>query len=111
TDASGLLNIVQSNELWATESHGMNDVAEIKQGWDFIWEWLERQDPKDPTVADLRSAAGSGEDDYGYTYFCCASIAADDANQWRNYADGGRGFAIALKAAPTYGIVTEASPP
>lgn len=111
TDANGLLNIVQSNELWATESHGMNDVAEIKQGWIVIRDWLRRQNANDPTVSDFQSAAGSGSDDYGYTYFCCASTMPDDANQWRNYAAGGRGFAIALGRETTYRVVTASAPP
>ena len=111
TDANGLLKILESNELRATESHGMNDVAEIKQGWRFIRDWLRSREPHDPTVTDLIAAAGTRNDDYGYTYFCCASLTADDANQWRNYADGGRGFSIALEAAPAYDVVTETAPP
>ncbi|SDF57418.1 Protein of unknown function [Cellulosimicrobium cellulans] len=111
TDASGLLSIVQSNELWATESHGMNDTAEIQQGWDFVLAWLRRQDPNDATAKYLLSAALEGGNDYTYTFFCCASTAPDDANQWRNYAAGGHGFAIELDTAPAYGVVTEVAPP
>ena len=47
TSAVGLLGIVENHELWATEAIGMNDMAEVHQGWDFIRGWVAKQDPDD----------------------------------------------------------------
>lgn len=43
------IGAVQSKELWATEATGMNDVAEVRQGWSCIRSWLEDQADDDVT--------------------------------------------------------------
>lgn len=100
TSPAGLLGLVQNGELWATESTGMNDLAEVRQGWAFIREWLGRQSD-DEAVGIMRWAAE--EDGIVSTrqdiYMCCASSRGDDANQWRLYASLGRGYAVELDAA------------
>ncbi len=46
TSPSGLLGLVENHELWATEATGMNDLGEVRQGWDFIRSWVRGQ-PRD----------------------------------------------------------------
>lgn len=104
TDPAGLLGILRSHELWATEASGMNDLAEVHQGWDFIKSWLERQDPTDSAVKDMLSvarAAAHGPDAHvlrstNGIYICSATFLDNDASQWRLYAAGGRGYALEL---------------
>ncbi|MFC4630101.1 DUF2971 domain-containing protein [Promicromonospora alba] len=112
TDAAGLLGVAGDNELWATESHGMNDKAEVHQGWRFIEQWLSAQDQNDLLVGELKTALGwaangwASSDIWGRAYFLCASVVQDDANQWRNYGDAARGFSIAFDATVPLGVVT-----
>lgn len=104
TDPAGLLGILCSSELWATEASGMNDLAEVHQGWDFIKSWLERQDPTDSAVKDMlyvARAAAHGPDAHVLRstdgiYICSATFLDNDASQWRLYAAGGRGYALEL---------------
>lgn len=100
TSPSGFFGLVENGELWATESSAMNDMAEVRQGWAFIREWLDLQG-HDQAVESMRWAAD--EDGIVSTlrdiYMCCASSRGDDANQWRLYAARGRGYAVELDAA------------
>lgn len=100
TSPSGFFGLVKNGELWATESSAMNDMAEVRQGWAFIREWLVPQGD-DQAVEFMRWAAD--EDGIVSTlrdiYMCCASSRGDDANQWRLYAGRGRGYAVELDAA------------
>lgn len=101
TDPAGLLGIVQGRQLWATEASGMNDLAEIHQGWEFIRDWLATQPQSDPVIADMVEVARADREpnwtqSTDDVFFCCASLAEDDANQWRLYAGGGHGYAIEL---------------
>lgn len=57
TSPDGLLGILQHHELRATQASGMNDVAEVRQGWEFINQWLEAQDASDHVVGVMRELA------------------------------------------------------
>lgn len=98
TDPPGLLGELQDRVLWATEALGMNDLAEVEQGWRYISEWLETQSQDDDVIKDMRSAAEgfSSASERAAVFMCCASTQKDDASQWRLYANGGRGYAIEL---------------
>lgn len=106
TSPAGLLGLLQNGELWATESTGMNDLAEVRQGWAFIREWLERQSD-DEAVRIMRWAAEEGGivGALHDVYMCCASSRGDDANQWRLYAHGGRGYAVELDATTSLSAI------
>lgn len=104
TTPTGLLNILERKELWATEAAGMNDVAEVRQGWAFIRDWMTDQDPTDDVIKDLKFVAGLDQlSPYDHparstdgVFMCCASTRPDDANQWRLYANAARGYCIEL---------------
>lgn len=101
TSPGGLLGVLENQELWATEATGMNDVAEIRQGWDFIRDWLAGYRGDDPALRDVNGAFGivRQEDSWSQistTFMCCASTERDDANQWRLYANSGSGYVIEL---------------
>lgn len=97
TDPGGLLGLVQNRELWATEATGMNDLAEVRQGWEFVREWLENQE-RDWVGEAIEEACRDGHplSRTDGIFMCCASTRGDDANQWRLYAGAGRGYAVEL---------------
>lgn len=99
TDSAGLLGLVENHELWATEATGMNDVAEVRQGWDFIRDWLDDQ-PRDPVSDIMRRAADPAHEHPASRvdgiFFSCASTRPDDANQWRLYGGAGHGYAVGI---------------
>lgn len=78
----------------------MNDLAEVRQGWDFIREWVAPQDTNDRVMNIIRAACevDSPVIQAEGLYICCASTRADDANQWRLYGGRGRGYAVELDA-------------
>lgn len=104
TDSGGLVGLIQNHELWATEATGMNDLAEVRQGWDFIRAWVKAQ-PSDLVTDVISDACGEEDDDYRHpvrdeegVFMCCASTRRDDANQWRLYGGEGRGYSVELLA-------------
>lgn len=118
TDPAALLGAIEKKELWATEATGMNDLAEIRQGWSFIRTWLDDQADDDVTKIMRRMAFGDpsnpdSEPEDGVTgaFMCCASTRGDDANQWRLYGGGGRGYALALNASVPLTAVVDGSLP
>jgi hypothetical protein len=100
TVPSALLSEAEVKELWATEATGMNDLAEVRQGWAFVRTWLETQ-PDNWVTQQIRST--SDADNFAArptdVFMCCASTEGDDANQWRLYSNGGRGYAVELDAS------------
>lgn len=101
TSAAGLLGLVENGELWATEATGMNDLAEVRQGWEFIRKWVADQDQNDQVTKIILAAC---EPDNLMSrpdgiFMLCASTRADDANQWRLYGGRARGYAVELDAS------------
>lgn len=102
TTTAGLVGIVESGTLWATEATGLNDTAEVIQGRRYISSWLESA-PTSATTEWIADVWGNMADLQGWltpsnrgeVFFLCASLDGDDANQWRNYAQG-NGHAIEL---------------
>ena len=116
TSAAGLLGMIEHGELWASEAGGLNDYSEISAGRDFIREawpaerdrFESRYDPDSATLLDqMIMQLGS---DWWSTgpdgvFVLCASTVDDDANQWRLYADNGRGFSVELDTQPGYELI------
>jgi hypothetical protein len=105
TSADGLVGLIQSMELWATEASGMNDVAEVRQGWDYIRRWLRKESDSHSIFKLMRSTAKSKKDDDDSAssvrsregiFICCASQLRDDASQWRLYGGGAKGYCVQL---------------
>ena len=95
TDGGALIGMVQHGVLWASEAAGLNDRAEIRQGWDKIKAWLDRQPTTD--VIDLfKQHASNPHRESHEVFVLCGSTRGDDANQWRLYANRGAGYAVEL---------------
>ncbi|SDT36736.1 DUF2971 domain-containing protein [Jiangella sp. DSM 45060] len=110
TSADGLLGIVESGTLRASEASSLNDLAEIKQGWKFIRNWLDQQSDS-KTVSYLRRLAGEdgsvGGPSQTEAFVVSSSTIGDDANQWRLYAAGGRGYAIELDPGTSLAVLAK----
>lgn len=119
TDAGGLLGAVTGRQLWATEATGLNDLAEVTQGWKFIRDWAKEQDPNDEIIQKVVEEAGTdeeGDDDVPTrsrlgVFMCCASLRADDANQWRLYGGGGHGYALELNPQIPLAVLADGEGP
>lgn len=98
TSSAGLLGIAEHHGLWASEAGGLNDVAEVRQGWEFVRSWLDAQ-PTCDAIAYLQDLATKPLKQPHEVFVLCASTDGDDANQWRLYADGGRGYVVELDTA------------
>lgn len=95
TDAGALLGIVESRVLWASEANGLNDRAEVRYGWAKVRSWLEEQAASEE-IDLLRIHAAKPINEEHEVFILSASTRPDDANQWRLYANSGRGYAVEL---------------
>lgn len=116
TSAAGLLGMIEHGELWASEAGGLNDYSEISAGRDFVREawpaerdrFASRHDPGTATFLDqmiMRLGSDWWSTGPDGVFVLCASTVDDDANQWRLYADNGRGFSVELDTQPGYELV------
>lgn len=94
--------MVQHRVLWASEAAGMNDRAEVRQGWKKVKKWLNSQ-PESEAVELLKHVADRPLAAPHQVFVLCASTRPDDANQWRLYANGGAGYAVQLD--PTVALI------
>lgn len=95
TSSVGLLGFVESGCLWASEATSLNDLAEVRHGWDVVRAWLAEQ-PASEAVELLAQMADDPLEQKHEVFVLSGSTAPDDANQWRLYAQNGNGYAVEL---------------
>lgn len=111
TDAAGLLGIVRGRELWVSEAASMNDRAEIRQGWSALRsQVLSLPHAKGREILESFLSIRTFDSDPHEVFVLCASRSGDDANQWRLYGGGGRGYAIELDPAVALAVTSRADP-
>jgi hypothetical protein len=102
TSRNGLLGIIQSNQLWATDSRSLNDHTELVYGSNLIVHELERY-AHGPAcnssilinkLIEFYKEHGEGYRSYFETYIFSLSEATDMLSQWRAYADQATGCCI-----------------
>lgn len=100
TSPVGLVGIMTSRELWATEASGLNDLSEVKLGRRRIRKYLSATLEADPSdvVKMLNEVARREAFDREYVpwFILSASLERDDAAQWRLYTGARAGFAVHL---------------
>src|SRR5688500_7653985 len=106
TSAAGLLGIVSTGQLRASEASALNDLAEIELGWQAIEKCVS-------TAAEsngMKHVAGliknARRDPKHQVFVLSGTTAGDDANQWRLYADEGKGYAIELDGSVPLAVVS-----
>ena len=110
TDSGGLHGIVSSDKLRATEGAALNDLNEVGDGLRFVHDWLTQQ-AQTSLGPNLAETFVHGRDLFTRVYVLSASLLPDDAGQWRNYADGGRGYAVGIDPTVPLAVVAEGSRP
>lgn len=115
TDADGLIGILKTGKLFATQVTCMNDSLEQRYFGDLVHEAVRLEVLKnvDQNLAVLLRVADSalGKRDFAtaWHFVTCFSEVEDDLGQWRGYGGGRCGYAIgfsfsgildALKARP-----------
>ena len=109
TDASGLLGILQNNELWFTDASFLNDASEMSYAVELTKRIVDKRlkesdlSPAHREYLDsfLRSIVSHRDNirEYGFvnpTFICCFCEEADSLHLWRAYSDHGRGYSIGL---------------
>lgn len=105
TGSEALLAMIERRTLRASEASGMNDLAEVRQGWAVISRVLASM-PRDDVVDMLIAYAQSPTQDPYEVFILSAASDGDDANQWRLYGNQGRGYAIELDPTMQVGVVS-----
>lgn len=103
TNSGGMLGILNTSRLWATNFRFLNDASEVAYGVALFESIIKERlaDTKKDIISEflgrtLRTAnAFDGIFDCYITCFCEHD---DLLNQWRVYAESGGGFAIGLKS-------------
>lgn len=102
TDANGLLGILTSGKLWATEIRFLNDPSELTYGLSIVHEALERASQRRGLDFDaIRTWLASSLDlkeqlTQVYVVSFCAD--GDLLSQWRAYGGSGDGCSIEFSA-------------
>jgi hypothetical protein len=103
TDANGLIGILKSGQIWATQISCLNDTLEQHHFGELIHVAVKarRKQPVDPLVEPLFRIADEQLNTLDSTavgqFVACFSEAEDDLNQWRGYGGGECGYAIGFR--------------
>ena len=103
TDAAGLLGMLKSQRLWATNSRFLNDPTETEYAAKLVTEivkGLERDYPLPLFVEVNEGIRGLLETyiDRGEQYLACFCENGDLLSQWRGYGATGGGYALGFTA-------------
>ena len=103
TTPDGLMGVVQTNKLWATNTRYLNDFTEVRYTYNLLREMtgkISRQ--ASPFIQDFlnRFIEELGFYDVIFdAYVFCLSEAGDQLSQWREYASRGIGYSIGFRGA------------
>jgi hypothetical protein len=92
TNADGLIGIIDSQCLWATDAEYLNDASELKYAWSVATDVLRDEAASHGLVADVcAEALKAGEQFRGgwCVYATCFCTRGDLLSQWRAYGQSG----------------------
>lgn len=103
TDAAGLLGMLKSQRLWATNSRFMNDPTETEYAAQLVTAitWDLQQDYPSTLFLEVSKAIQDllkAYVDYGEQYLACFCENGDLLSQWRGYGATGGGYALGFTA-------------
>jgi hypothetical protein len=117
TTAPGLLSMIKSGHLWATELRYMNDPREFLKGAEVILGVIDRlAKGKNPPRAFrcLRKKVHRHIDEklLNMRIFCVSFCTTGDLlSQWRGYGDAGGGYAVGFEPSFLFGQLQTEGPP
>lgn len=97
TTPQGLVGILQSQKLWATESSFLNDSKEIHHGINLAQQIIENyisMNTSDIVKRFLNEILENLTFNYDEIYIVCFSEDGDLLSQWKGYSNFGEGFSI-----------------
>lgn len=106
TSSAGLLGIVSTGQLRASEASALNDLAEIEVGWEAIEKWVSGRRGSKGVEHIAGLIKDARRDPKHQVFVLSGTTAGDDANQWRLYADDGKGYALELDGKVPLGVVS-----
>lgn len=102
TTAQGLYGILESKSIWLTDIEHMNDPSELKHGLSFPIDYLEElvqtsQNTLERIFTSAIRTVLTEKISHRYIFYVTSfSFDGDHLNQWRAYADNGRGYCIEI---------------
>jgi Protein of unknown function (DUF2971) len=98
TNTAGLMGIIRSRSLWATDVWYMNDTGEATYAIEMTKRFLDACSPESKEMKSfcfyVKAILNKGWDDNAFSnYIACLSENGDQLSQWRSYGYG-RGFSI-----------------
>lgn len=105
TDISGLIGIIESKKIWATDFRYLNDSSEINYGTSLVQSTLK----KTLTNSDeyikhfINEFLALGDDFFSLEniYVACFCTNGDLLSQWRGYGNNGEGYSIGFNTFHT----------
>jgi hypothetical protein len=107
TAAEGLLGMLQSRQMWATNVRFMNDTSELDYGIRLVREIFEEKEFVDQPSANIRTAfrpyregifAMLDDAEQNTKHFAVSFCENENLlSQWRGYGQSGGGFALGLE--------------
>lgn len=98
TTQSGILGIIQSREMWATQVHFLNDKHEVFLTFKLLEKELKKRvgSTQTPTLRSLLVDIRKNLKRIDQSHICIASFCehGDLLSQWRGYGNLGKGYAI-----------------
>lgn len=96
SSAQGLMGIIDTSSLWATDTRFLNDKTELVHGLGICAEELADR-RLTGLFGDICHGIATKLDTRGYFFFAASLCEADDLiPQWRGYGANGSGYAIGL---------------
>jgi hypothetical protein len=99
TTPAGLLGILKSQKIWATEASYLNDAKELHYGLNLAIEELKSISTKEECkfiISLIQETIDEIKLPNEETYIACFSEDGDLLSQWKGYAGFGLGFSIEL---------------
>jgi len=113
TDLAGILGVVESHDLWSTHSKYLNDMSEMKHGYDTALKVIKQESEKKKSEdwANYCKLIQDHVDNYTSVgvYVCCFCASDNLLSQWRNYGGNGTGVRIAFNSQRCHDIATACS--
>jgi hypothetical protein len=116
TTASGLLSMLKSGHVWATESRYMNDPREFVHGAELMLKVISDRSKgkRHPGLERVRQSVERhvAEKLENVRIFCMSFCTDGDLlSQWRGYGDIGGGYALGFYASDLLGLSRYERPP
>ena len=116
TTADGLLAMLRSRHLWATDSRFMNDPTELVYAANLMRSEVESElgrsgDPRKQELAAWIAAMLEEKCQNARIYLACFCTDGDLLSQWRGYGSFGGGYAIGFNPLQLFGRDRHELPP